>query len=665
MPNLAPKIYHSQISGVFENYEVSAPDSYDSSLLSNSPPPDFVISKKSDGQTLSRYSDSKWNINPYRSSCDVKRSLLNFDKFPESQVATAKHITFMLMYRFSASRSKPLTASTIECFNTALFKLAAFSESKGWHLSETLNTEKKFKIFLNSTNSSGCLNLTSALIGHLQSIGEEAYGFKAPPPNFSKLVKRRLSALKPPEQTPIVPSRILFEMIDLLSKTLNEIKKYIHRLTGFIDNLHQFSVNHPKIPSKKYTAYIKTSVKTFSLEKLFQKYRVTTQSSLASFIRRIFQMCQTYITIYSGMRLGETLALTCVSLKRTETSSGIQYFFTGPSTKQNGSEKSVRWVTCKDANIPYTIARSISLSLAKWINTENNNKLLSSSETPLFVSTGYLMPGKLGRGRADNLVRKSKTKCRKSDFINLFDQSNFTIQQCDLDDLNTVDPFRSWSTEEDFQLGATWKFKSLQYRRSLAYYASQSSLISFQSLKRQLKHLLRSMTYYYCNSQSAYPGANQADHISRLILQQKPISDAIAYEQNIIQSNETLHGANGAIIEKNLQKSGRVNLQETDRHSIAKSIKKGELSYAETPLGACTSIHPCDKKAAVELSACISCASAIIKMSKLEYAIKKLEAYLGQYTEKQRSSFEFRYDRMELQSLIEFRIRLKNKKENK
>jgi hypothetical protein len=85
-------------------------------------------------------------------------------------------------------------------------------------------------------------------------------------------------------------------------------------------------------------------------------------------------------------------------------------------------------------------------------------------------------------------------------------------------------------------------------------------------------------------------------------------------------ADERLFGGHGTWIETHGQRGQILTL--LDREQTIKRFRKGEMAYQETPLGGCTTVDVCDRKPLRSIVACIDCARAVIKPSKLQTVIR-------------------------------------------
>lgn len=242
----------------------------------------------------------------------------------------------------------------------------------------------------------------------------------------------------------------------------------------------------------------------------------------------------------------------------------------------------------------------------------------------------------------------------------MLDTSSFRVQEEDLGLLEKIDPFRAWESESAFAIGAEWRFTTHQYRRSLAFYVSQSELVSLPSLKRQLKHLSREMTIYYCRSKVLLDQFDHEEHIARLFKKERPTVDATIFIEKILQGDEQMHGALGKLITKQKNDESSLPIFHDDRAELERKFRKGEMAYKATPLGGCTTIKQCDKPMLREMSACIGCAKAVIMRGKLDKTIRLQALFVEELSCSSEYTVEYRTEVAELEKLKSFQHRMEN-----
>jgi hypothetical protein len=136
----------------------------------------------------------------------------------------------------------------------------------------------------------------------------------------------------------------------------------------------------------------------------------------------------------------------------------------------------------------------------------------------------------------------------------------------------------------------------------------------------------------------------------------KPVADALAFIKSILESKALLEGAGGRYIEKYTKPRNIINGKIISREDIIKKFRNGEIAYTETPLGACLSVKPCDKKALRAVSACIDCDKAVIKPNKLDHVIQSMEIFIQKLDP---TSIEHKFENEQLQDLKRMQCKIR------
>jgi len=653
--------YRSDIGLLSDLPKKAAPDTF--TINTNTPfsPPEnkFIISRYLTGEILSCYGNDTWDLTPYSSAGDTSSARIHFSSFSQHSLEDIKWLMFILLFIADSGRCTGLSVSTIKSYFKVMRPLAEYLDVNDINLKQLYSNEEHLIKFVKNINSRYLLHSFCAVTSHIQAIGCNITTIKTINNIKNDHINKKLSQLGKNEQHPVIPQRILANLI-------NELTIYIDKINRRIDDLHGFLIDtlsndiFARSRSMQYkigcraTQYAPTFIdasKLFNLEELFRQFNVTNLLSLTLFITRTQHACKVLLHIYSGMRNSEALCLKTNCLKMETNDHSDIYRIHGQTSKLIGQNKSVSWITSSDIVPSYTVANT----LAKIIGSHND---IHISKIPLFISAGHLnfMHKKT---HETSRILTNKFSLKNQEIYNLLDNSSFMITNTDLNQLENIDPFRSWNTEKKFKTGSIWRFTTHQFRRSLAFYISQSALVSLPSLKRQMKHLSREMTIYYCQSKALDNLYDNRDHIARMIRKHKPEADTIAYISDIIFSKEPLHGAHGHFVDQHLKKSlnthsNMVILQDS-REKLIKRFKNGEISYKTTPLGACTTVEPCDKKATREIAACISCDKAVIKLSKLNRVINRQQIFVDELKRIDIESIEYRNELAELTALHAFK----------
>ncbi|MDP1658752.1 MAG: hypothetical protein Q8L73_05305 [Methylotenera sp.] len=634
------------------------PDIYVISPLTKSvkrPSSNFVISRNIKGEVVSCYGQNVWNLAPYRLVGDTSSAKILFNKLSSDSVANAKWLMFVLLFMVDTGRATGLSISTVLCYMKPIRQLEKYAVSNGISMFEVLGKEHHLLYFIRTLKTRNVLKGLMSLISHLHAIGSLRTGIAvARDVNVDK-INKRLLLLGHDEQHPVIPPRILSEIVTQLNGFVETVYLQRHNLESF---LHQIIIDERFARGLsqqqaigyrvgEFAPFFKEAAEQFGLSVLFDQFAVRNMPNLSLFLTRMLHACRLMIHIYTGMRNSEALGLNVGCLKEEQVLGCVSFRIYGKTSKLVGQKKEVSWVTSKDTKKAVELAEL----LARIISGKAG---LKSGDIPLFISTVYLEF--LTTYKIQNKgITVSRTGAKSQEIYNYFDVSKFEIKVEDFNHLEKIDPFRAWASDNVFKVGATWRFTTHQFRRSLAYYVAQSALVSLPSLKRQLKHISREMTIYYCQAKDLPDTFDGSEHISHLIRSVKPEADALAYLNDVIFSEEPLWGAHGRFVDNHVKSVETTNLLTEQRDVLVKRFKKGELAYKVTPLGACTSTERCDKKAAREIVACISCDKAVLKFSKINNVIERQTQFVNECKDIDINSIEYRTELAELVALRQFK----------
>ena len=642
-----PHNYLPRFSIGLENNSSYQPDQFSIKTHVIKPNKDFVISRDMSGAVLSYYGDLIWDFSPYKTNNAPSQSKLYFSDLPKKSIPEVKWLLFIMLYMAESDRHIRLSVSTIIGYYKAIKHVCKYSLNENISISKLLESENKLKKYIHRCKSTSQLKAICPIISNIAYLGFNKTGIKAIGGLTLEEINKKRIFLRDEKQHPVIPPRIFSYYITYLQNHVSEILKYKNELYTLLEIFHTHAKKKPHSDPyehiKNYPSY-KTISKDLGLCSLFKKYNITQVRNISRLLARTQHACKTLIHIYSGMRSAEafSLKINCYSYNVSQDQKSPRLL--GETSKLVGQRKTAAWVT--------SIEIEGAISLAQWIAT-TIAKLNSFpiETTPLFISTSYLFtPNTLPKDK----LQVSTLANKKQEITNYIDTTDLIIDDNDISFLEKVDPLRSWQDEPLFQQGNVWRFTTHQFRRSLAFYAAQSSLVSLPSLKRQLKHITLEMTIYYANGSGYTDLFNGDDHFSSFYINSKPEADALTYLYEIILSNEPLYGAHGTFIERNIKNlPNKANILK-DRNSLIKKFKNGEIAYKDTPLGACTSIEPCNKKVMREITACIDCKRTVIKPSKLKLVIDRQRQLVDEIKEIDSSCLEYRMEKSELDILIRF-----------
>jgi len=620
------------------------PDEYHSSLTKLIKPNEsFVISRNIDGEILSRYRDDIWDFTPYKKNNNTSQSKLYFSELFGTYKSDTKWIMFIMIYMSESNRHSRLSTNTIVSYMKILNDITKYTSNRNISIVELFESKRHVSEYVNSCVYSYKLKTFSPIIKNLILLGHKNTDIKAIGGATVDEINDRRIMLRNDKQHPVIPPRIYSYYITFLHEQVTTFLNIKSSLYSFLKYFHYRKAGDMysmSIDFEKYT-------KKHRLTSLFKKYNITETKNVSRLLSRIQHCCKTLIHIYTGMRTSEVYSLKINCLKIEKTKSGKILRLLGETSKLIGQRQTTAWITSIEIEEAITLSQWIAKSISK-LNSFNIN------DTPLFISTSYL---NLASGTCIPTMplQVNSLSNKKQEINNYINSDILKIKKSDITFLEKVDPFRSWQDEDQFQIGSNWRVTSHQFRRSLAFYAAQSSLVSLPSLKRQLKHITQEMTIYYAKGSGFFDLFSDDNHFSQTFINTKPEADALAYLYDVILSEESLYGAHGTFIDKNIRNTP---LLIEDRDKLIKQFKKGEIAYKETPLGACTTITPCNKKVLREISACITCSRTVIKSKKLNNVIERQKQLVSELKQIDSTSLEYKMEKNELITLLKFQKKI-------
>ncbi|ENM5899449.1 hypothetical protein LV192_003694 [Vibrio mimicus] len=661
---MSAKIYRANFECFVKYNKASFPDAFEINGRIQVPSDGFVVSRNKQGIPISRYGDDVWDFRFYRLAGDSGSARINFEFAQKSYRNEAKWLAFLLIYCAESSVNYGISIATIMNYMKSVRRLIGYASSQSRSIATLLSEKKHLDEFISTLETRTLLTGFSSLVGHLAHIPSDISGYKISSLYSSFLAREKSKELPVDFQHPVIPPRLLSSLISDLEMFLNEILASIDNLIGFTKNIiHDplFARCDSKqrqlgVQRRGMAPFFYEASSIYGLGELLFKYSVSNIPGLSKFLTRIQHACRIYIHIYTGMRHSECLSLKNNALVIEKMMGRNVYKVFGDTSKFVGQKKRVAWVTSKEVVKAFEIAQKISILICSQCD-------ILQDDAPLFISVSYLrFTGANIDLNAPLIIQKHANK--DQEIFNFFPSEPYAIEDSDFEHLVAIDPFRTWHKEKAFQLGSVWRFTTHQLRRTLAFYVSQSANVSIPALKSQLKHISREMTLYYCNASACISEFDHDEHISHLMREIKPESDAHAYLAVVADRTEPLFGTYGRFVDRNVTERESEGLLLNDRKELVSRFKKGELAYKETPLGACMTTSPCDKKLLRLVSACISCDKAIIKTSKLERVIARQKVLVDELKSKDDSSIALRTELSELEDLESYQRRialLKNK----
>lgn len=644
-----------------------APENYTQN--SNHEPNDnFIVSRHRNGKTASIFGELTWNFSAYHP--EIKPSHLNFKFWKEenpnqSQVRLAyetRRIIFSLIW---LRIGNPLSIGTLSNYLSVINVIARYADEKSCTIQDLLADEQRIWLFIQAQTSGWFIQTLGSLLTQLSKIKT----------NFSIVGDKMLNAIRARgllyrdtlNQHSPIPTRIYSEIIAKLLDEISGWEKICDELLSIVEMCGNNPLLGRSIEQQRRIAIKIDSehlcLPTFNklasdecLSYILSKAKGADVRFLSTVIAEMQLILKLTIQAFSGMRDDEATSLHYDCLEVVMNNEKPHYIIWGRTTKLNsGLAKRTRWVTSHDGFKAVKAAQKIAATIYSIYNIDISSQSYKSSYFPLFIGIGYL--GFAGSKSTPSDGHFCASKIELSRMQNLKARIEPIIEDEDIRELEKIDPHRAWRSEEKFQIGQPWSFSSHQLRRSLALYAQRSGLVSLPSLRRQLQHITDEMSRYYARGSTFakdFIGADK-NHFGASWQETQPESEGLSYILNVLLSKDPLFGGHVSWIKHQLNGSESTLL--LDRENTIRRFKKGEIAYKETLIGGCTNVNKCTKSALKWLNTdCLTngCQNLVCNLNKLEKVIIAQENMIALLDE---DSVEFRTEKSELESLLEFKNR--------
>ncbi|WP_298725178.1 integrase [uncultured Pseudomonas sp.] len=657
------------------------PDSPNVSVGFRRPDDDFVLCRDRNGKSTAIYGAYDWNFNPYRLSAK-NISVIRFGAiFEESEgdqddlISEIKYLLFCLIYYVGKGRVGKFSASTVVRYFYLLSDAARFCyEQKNKPLVGVLSLEQLLTTpaylaayVMKAGHRSGFSKEFPALLNNLIAVGQDCLGYRV-----VSSAEMDFGVRERDKQHPVIPTRIYLEIInraaDLLDPLYRSVDRFELFLREFTDWLYgrEYKQQTKVGGDRKHRRLtFSQAIKKYDLEGvLVGDFSCSNRKQLACSLLSMQFLLKSVIHLYTGMRDQEIMRLQreCLAedviVHELRDSEGIvrdrerMVSIISTTTKFEGYRKEESWLATDEVVKAVRVAQAISGALSGlYKGDEEHGNLLFLNPSVL-----YLREGERGVG---NLVRANV----KSSWID-----SIVIDDSDFMELVHSDQARDYFRESKFQVGRPWPLTSHQFRRSLAFYASNSGFVSLPSLKVQFKHMTLQMSRYYRNGFDklktifGYYDSNKDEfvlpqsHIALEFQMAMPMAVANQIIADVLGKDTPLFGGTGSYMEKQKKrlKDGDVHIEEFRVETLSK-VRAGEIFYRPTLLGGCTKVGRCDFFLLGDFTACLACDGAVIKSDKIDWAIDEAEAELVTY---EKESGEYQVVERELGRLVSFKARL-------
>lgn len=645
------------------------------------PSADFVICRNDQGLPTAVYDGPVWDLSPIRlmASRIQKISLEGIFVEPNSEqtalVEEVRYLLFCLLSYVKSGRLGRISAETLIKYFYALRRAARYCyDLKSNPLIGAISLQQLFTnpIYLDGYSQwmvrekIGRMErmTTRTLLKHMVSIGEQRLGYKIQGVFHLKFGDQD----RKDNQTPIIPTRIYLGIINATGDLMNDL--YERRdsieefVKAFLNPLYGYTRQNQKILSpdlERYEPEFKEALLIHRVEQVFAgDLSCAGRNNLSGGLLKIQWILKAVIHLYTGMRDQEVmrLAYNCIDSEGIVAPTANENGFTvdngmtgkvlSTTTKFAGYRNATSWLATEEVVRAVEILRSICRGVSSHYS-------LPPDDMPLFLTPAVISVNSNTVVKVSELDSYNRPKILTEHFI---------ITDFDFQELQASDLGRDFAQEEKFKIGAPWPFASHQFRRSLAFYGSNSGFISLPTLRKQFKHLTTQMSRYYTNNFDklktifGYYDEESKDFVLPqnhvLFEYQAGVPMSIAYDllDHAFGSDTPIFGGTGTYISNQRKKMEHGDIYIADiRKETEKLATEGKIAYKKTILGSCTAVKRCDSYLLGDASSCTSCKDGIIDKHKLLVAIQDNEADLVLY---EPGSGEYQVVKTELDSLKKF-----------
>lgn len=640
-------------------------------------PHDFVLCRDANNNVTAIFGDNLWDFNPYRLSANKIRPF-NFNKFLEDNsspqkktvIVEMKTILFHLMYSKPAGYTGMLAVSTLYNYYIVLskaakycLKLSSISSIGKVTLKNLFSDERLFTAFVAEHQKRSFNNKAKALVSSMLYLGKSLLKF-----DVMAIADVDISRLDN-DQTVVIPQRIYLLAGDHLENNIKDIYNNSNNLSSFLTKFKDpfYGLSHTRqgalaVGGKAYLrSNMENAINDHKLSKLFYgDLKISDRNNLQLALAKIQYLCKLTLHYYTGMRNQEVQRMKPNAITELVTSKEISdksgkvidrakvVEVVSSTTKLTGLRVKVSWFAPEEVKMAVTVMERIHRGLSSLHNLKLKDDWLFASPSLMRLNDAH-----------DGTPISFKSKHRPSWLKELL------ITELDFKELSNSDDDRDFLLEEKYQIGKPWPLHSHQFRRSLAYYASNAGFVSQASLKAQLKHVTQAMTRYYSNNfekaESIFGYFNSktgkyelpSEHIIKEFRTGIPFNMAEHVLSDILGSDEPLYGKTGSYIERQNEKlrNGEVPIKDV-RVETAKKVKNGEFAYRDTLLGGCTKVGVCDLFMLGDFTGCLTCEGAIIKESNVDREAELTQKELALY---ELDSGEYQLTKRNLDALYKYK----------
>ncbi|WP_156473202.1 hypothetical protein [Pseudorhodoferax sp. Leaf265] len=538
-------------------------------------PPEAVVSIDEKGAAISLLNDDYWDLRRvWTARVNTGINFRNFlsDEISEGLAAVIKCEVKQAIYHLMFDSDGFPAFGTLLSRSGCLKWLGNLCGKEGLTLGEGLqNIDFLLKL---CKLAPGRVYALTGTLGVLSAIGSSRCGFIF---DHAKLLETLLPIgaawREDVNQHAPIPSELYSRLISGLEGELRKFEALSKEFTVLLKQV----LDNEKIsnPSSEIQGLLK-----------FYGAKNISRHSVGAVVTKLSMVFELLILLFSGMRHIEArmLPFDCLSMELVD--GRWEYLIHGFSTKENGGLPSPDvWVTSSLGARAVRSAQAIYHVIHRAFQNQGHIKNRTRS-IALFCALGI----------GFNRYRPSVTRPAHS-LGSIAFRLNLVISENDVEELMLIDTSREWKSEPQFSVGTVWPLQRHQARRSLTLYAHASGIVSFPSLKRQLKQIIEAVTRYYGKGSHLAPDATRRGrafrHVAAEWKDNQPLAVYYAYLKQVLFADEALAGGHGNWVGSAAAQGFIADF--ADKEITLDKIRKGEICYRETVLGGCTSTSRCER----------------------------------------------------------------------
>lgn len=581
------------------------------------PPRDWVISEDLNGEALSRWGDDVWDFTPWmRRSWKVtivgKRGRGSAPLDP-ANADLMRLLSTWLLWGPNPRR----TAHSFEAALVILRKVVALACDNGIAASDLMKFPAVWQQLPHSLSNS----IYTQGIALLQRVWDarDLLGFTlVNPQGIRYLVEHDPN--HDHVQTAYIPPRIWTYQTQQLRQCLDEFLRsrtqieacYKACLDAYAHNFkslrsafvrggnpdYKHLLPFQKKPNKaialrhraRFLGPFELTAKRYSIYHLLDKWLERpdggfTIKHLSSYLNLVQFAGLSYTATFTLQRRSELASLRSDCLQWEELASGKVPIVCGETTKTD-PDADARWPT--SPSVAIAVEAMSCIAKLKMISARANPSVRPSKEdqeNPYLFDRTHA-PWGLGAASQQNYkVRPhfGHFKSYMNRYPRLFDEEVLRIREEDLQIAKMLSP--NLSEERGFSVGKVWPLAFHQLRRTGAVNMFASGVLSDSSVQFQMKHATRVMTAYYGQGHS------------RLRFNESVSDELVSamYEATARHLMDSVSSQYVSPLGLDRKEAVVVNLiADRDLKSLAAAGRRGEVSFRETRLGACTKAGDCE-----------------------------------------------------------------------